>query len=123
MSNFAGTATLSSTGSPVTLSGFGFQPNEAEFHVGAKTGTSGAIQVMRGYVDSAGNEGVLDDTFDGTNRQSRTFTNKCISVWEWNGSTYIEVLAADFHSYHSDGIKLNVTTANSNYQVHIIARN
>lgn len=122
MSSCVGAVTFGTTGSPITVSGVGFTPTEVEFFVGAKTGSSAALQIMRGAADGT-NQWYLDDTFDGTNRKSITGTNKCISVYEWNGSNYAEVLSATFHSFTADGFKVNVTIANSDYQVKFLARN
>lgn len=125
MSNLAGSFVLTTTGSNIAISGVGFEPNDLEFSVGAKSNESGAMQICRGYVDSAGNQFVLDDTGDQSDHMISVANNThCILVREWNSGTssYQNVLLADFSSFTSDGFRLNVTIANSNYTIFVKAR-
>lgn len=46
-------------------------------------------------------------------------TTKCISHWEDIGGVPTEVLAATFDSFTSNGIKLNITTANNAYLIYL----
>lgn len=46
---------------------------------------------------------------------------KVIRVYEISGGTPTLVMEADFDSFTSNGLKLNVTTANSAYQIYILA--
>lgn len=119
MSNIAGTFTPFSTGT-LTINTLGFDPNDLEFTVRARNGASGNIVVCTGTVDSAGNDFCTTAYIDGSNRTQNDFA-KCFVVWEYSGG-WSQVLVADFNSYVTGGFSLNVTTANSNYQVLVKAR-
>ena len=46
-------------------------------------------------------------------------TTKVVSHYEMVGGTPTEILSASFDSFTSNGIKLDVTTTNTNYKVYI----
>lgn len=123
--NSFGPITLTTTGSGAnarSFTGFGFDPSELEFEVGAKNNSSAHVNFSIGAVDSSDaqfcNSGYASTTI--TSRQS--YTDRCIQVWEYTGGNWVEVLQANFHSYITDGFKLNVTIANPSYQVFVKAR-
>lgn len=124
MANNFGALTLSGTGTGAnarSFTGFGFDPNELEFTVGAKNGNSSLLNWCQGDVDSGGSQSC--NTFFVNPNTRRSYSDKVIEVWEHVGSTWTVVLEASFHSFITDGFKLNVVTANSDYQVFVRARN
>lgn len=121
MANTFGPVTLALTGLRTTT--IGIAPTSLRFIIGAKNSSSTVIQSAHGAVDSSGFQSVLTWYGDSTGFQSTTSTSKCISVWERVSGTLTEVLSASFDSYTASGFKLNITTANSNYQVFIEAQN
>lgn len=126
MANNFGGITLSTTGtgaSAISFTGFGFNPNDLVFEVGAKNGASAVLTSSLGAVDSAGTGYVLTEYDDHAgNYTYNTSTSYCIWLRRHNGSTWIDELRASFHSFITDGFKLNVDVANSNYSVYVQAR-
>lgn len=123
--NSFGPLTLSVTGSGASarsFTGFGIDPNDLEFIVGAKSGNSANITKCDGAVDSAGTQFAVSSFVNASTRSNQTYSDRCIQVWEHDGTNWNEVLQANFHSFITGGFKLNVTIANSNYQVFVKAR-
>lgn len=121
MSNLDGGITLGTTGAARTFTGFGFTPTHLTFRVGAKSASSSVDQFCYGTVDSTGYMTYTSQFSDTTGAQSKAGTNKCIVHYERVAGVITKVLEADFHSFTSDGFKLNVTTANSSYDVYVEA--
>lgn len=121
MSNFSGSFTIASTGSPVTFSGIGFQPTRLKFTVGGKSNSATVIQRCDGWVDETGYYGTHSHYGDSTGFESKHFNTKVLYHRERIAGTLTTVLDATFHSFTADGFKLNVTTANSNYPVWVEA--
>lgn len=123
MSNFYGGMTLASTGAPVTISGVGFLPTNLKFTVTSKSGNSANIVHALGWVDETGYEGAHSMFSDASGAESKNFSDRCLYVRDRVSGTITTVVEANFHSFTNDGFKLNVTTANPNYQVWIEATN
>lgn len=121
MSNFFGGATIASTGSPITISGVGFTPTNLKFTVTSKSNSSANVLHALGWVDETGYQGADSMYGDSTGHESKHWTTKCLYVRDRVGGVMTTVLEATFHSFTADGFKLNVTTANPNYQVWIEA--
>lgn len=96
----------------------GFQPVEAELDVTPGPGTTfTTIYKSKGTTD--GTNQVCDTNgSSGSNHFQRRYTDRMISISEWNGSTWNETFKITFDSYTSTEFKYNVVTANANYQVH-----
>lgn len=125
MTNLFGPINLTTTGTGAnarSFTGFGFDPSDLEFSVAAKNGASALVVISDGAVDSAGSQFCNYAYYDGTNRTRNSYTDRCIYVLEHNGSTWVDLLKASFHSYITDGFKLNVITASNDYQVFVKAR-
>lgn len=124
MSNFKGGFTISASGVQ-TYSGVGFQGNDIDFVVGHKNGSTTSVDNgCEGSVDETGYQECKSRSRDNSNHfKGIDSTSKCISVWEWNGSAFVEVLSAAWNSWTADGFKLNVTTPNSAYSVEARIRN
>lgn len=126
MANNFGTLTLSTTGSGASarsFTGFGFDPNDLEFEVGAKNGNSSNMIYCTGSVDFEGTQSAQSGFVNSSAISRQSYSDRCIQVWEHDGANWNEVLKATFHSYITDGFKLNVLIASSDYQVFVRARN
>lgn len=123
MSNFLGTFTVTSTGLK-SITGFGFNPNDLDFTVRAKSGAASQLNVIVGSVDSAGNQGMVLNYYGPTSYTSNSASDKVIWIREHSGGTWVDVLVASFDSYITDGFKLNVTSysGGSNYIIGVKAR-
>lgn len=122
MSNFDSSITLGTAGTARNFTGFGFTPTHLTFRVCAKGATSASSAVFcYGTVDVTGYMTCTTTYGDSTGHQSKNYTDRCVSVWERVSGTLTEVLNANFHSFTSDGFKLNVTTQNANYDVFVEA--
>jgi hypothetical protein len=119
MAFFCGTTTQASTGVKTLF--IGFQPVGVRFTVCQKIATSEAYHhLSEGRVD--GTRQSVNSTFcDSTSGLSINSTTKCISHYERVGGVVTEVLAASFDSFTASSVKINVTTANSNYQIFVEA--
>lgn len=118
-----GSITLGTTGTGVAFNlGFASAPTRIRFTVGAKGGSSTVNQGAHGACDGT-NQFVLTWFSDGTSSQSTTSASKCVSIYERVSGVLTEVVAASFNSFTANGVKLNVTTASSNYQVFVEAEN
>lgn len=117
MSNFKGGFTISNTGIQ-TYSGVGFQGSEIDFYLGSKNGSSTSLdQQLIGSVDSSGYCQAKTWFRDSSGFKYIEYTDRCIAIWERVAGTLQLVLNATFDSWTADGFKLNVATANANYQV------
>lgn len=123
MSNFLGTFTVTSTGLK-SITGIGFNPNDLEFTVRAKSGAAAQLNIITGSVDSAGNQSMVLNYYGATSYTSNSNSTNVIWVREHSGGTWVDVLIASFDSYITDGFKLNVSTYNggSAYQIAVKAR-
>lgn len=114
MSRVTGLITLTGTGLK-TIS-VGFQPTWARLEVCAKTTPQGFSHTSAGETDGS-SQFVLSTFQDTTGGYSVNSASKVVSHYERVGGTITEVLAASFDSFTASGIKLNVITGNSAYQV------
>ena len=119
--NIVGGIAVATTGSALSFSGFGFRPTSLKFTVGAKSGSAAVNQLSLGWVDSTSYQGASSNYSDSTGHESKFFNTKCLYVRERVAGTMTTVIEATFHSFTNDGFKLNVTTANSNYDVWVEA--
>lgn len=119
MNYFTGTISYSSTGTK-TLS-IGFQPTLLRITVSSSFGGADSyVHYCTGWTD--GTSSFYHSLFaDGSGRQSINGSGKLVSHYERSGSTLTEVLAVTFNSFTATQAKINVTTANPNYQLFIEA--
>jgi hypothetical protein len=120
MSYYAGTVTYGSTG--LKTLNIGFQPERINITVCQKFNTNdGYHHLSVGRAD--GTRQSVNSTFQDTaGGISINSTSKCVSHYERLAGVITEVLAANFDSFTATGFKLNVTTANANYQLFIEAQ-
>jgi len=126
MNYFNGTIAYATTGvqSPITL---GFQPTNIKITVSQKwngpqsyihysTGYGGLVNVggtptMRQHVDSLFQ--------DATGSQTLSSDSKVVSFYDRVSGTLTEILSVSIDSFTTTALKLNVLTANSNYNLNI----
>ena len=123
MANIDGPITCSVQGTARTFTGFGFTPTHLDFEVVVKSNSGAIQQRCIGSVDSGGYMQYHYSFDDGTTIDSSAGTDRCIFMKEKVSGVLTEVLRATFHSFTSDGFKLNVTTASGSYPVHVKATN
>lgn len=117
MTRITGPITLSSTPGIKAITA-GFQPTWAEFRVCQKYGTNESFAHLSiGECDADGYQNVTSIFQDATGGISITDSTKVISHYARVGGTIQEVLAVKFDSFTSNGMKLNVLTGNSGYQI------
>lgn len=121
MANKVGSFTISTTGT-LNISSLGFDPNEVEFWVGAKNGSSAVLTSSNGAVDSAGSQNVIYEYDDHAGNYSyNTDQSNCIWLIKHSGGWSNE-LKASFNGWITGGFSLSVAAANSSYQVFYRAR-
>lgn len=123
MSYKIGTVTYGTTGLKTINLGATSTPTRADFIVQNKYGVNeGTLRhVSIGQADGSGQR-CTSYIKDGSGT-SYTYdvTNKCIVVYELSGGTPVVVLEANFDSFTSNGVKINVTVANSAYLIYLRA--
>lgn len=118
MAYFLGSTSHNTTG--VKTITVGFQPIGVRITTGPNGGSESAAHQSVGVTD--GTNSVCDSLFqDATRGKSDRFSDRLVSVWEWNGAAFTEVCKATFDSFTATQLKYNVTTANVNYQFKIEA--
>lgn len=95
----------------------GFVPTGYRITCGQKFGVTDTVD----HVFIGGSDGtrqhVVGSFHDSTGRQTFTESGKVITQKERVGGVITEVLAASHDSFQANGPRVNVTTANANYQV------
>lgn len=115
MSYATGRFTLSATG--VTTLVVGFQPTWARFRVTGKASDT-VDHLSLGGTDGT-NMNCGSTYMDTTGGASFDVNTKVVSHYERVSGTITEVLGAAWDSWATNGVKLNVSTANVNYKVTI----
>lgn len=126
MSYFNGTIAYGSTGvqPPITV---GFQPTNIKITVSQKwSGPQSYVHWSSGYgglVNVAGTPTMrqhVDSVFqDSTGGQTVSSDSKVVSFYDRVSGTLTEVLSVSIDSFTSTALKLNVLTANANYNLNI----
>lgn len=101
----------------------GFQPKEVEFRV--FPGPGGTFTDPRWsycIVDTAGGNQICDSVSIYSSRRQERFTDRCASIWTWNGSSWTEAFKITWDSVTATTVEYTVNTASSTYQVQRIAR-
>jgi len=95
----------------------GFQPVKARLVARIAPGSDSPI-IFRceGNTNGTNQNG---DTFtaESTRVYQRTYTDRMISISEWNGSAWVETFKITFDSFTATEFKYNVVTANSGFQL------
>lgn len=115
-----GTSTLSGTG--VKTINVGVQPKGLQIIVTSKGSETYSHQSL-GFADDSGYatcHSTYQDATGGKSTQSSGNNSKVISLYERVSGTLTEVFAANFHSFTSTQVKVDVTTANSNYTLNLV---
>lgn len=121
MSVICATTTLSIAG--VKNINLGFQPTSVELLVGSKFQATDAVNhTSNGDCDGT-RQHVISTFSDDIGGMTVNSSSKFVSHWERVGGNMAEVLSANFNSWTSTGIKINVVIPNIGYQVIIRARN
>lgn len=93
----------------------GFQPIGIRITTGAAAGgPDGFMHYSIGRSDGTNqtcNWGFADNTL----QDSDNYTDRLVSVQENSGGSLAEVMRANFNSFIATGFKINVATANANY--------
>lgn len=122
MSYFRGTTTFDSTG--LRTVNVGFQPVGYKITCGQMFGIN---DTQYAHVFQGGSDGTRQHCIgflqDSTGRQTFTESGKVISQRERSGGAITEVLRANHDSMQATGPRVNVITANVNYQVVVEAWN
>lgn len=121
---YVGSITLGTSGTAKAFN-VGFQPTWAEFMVcGKNTGTTDAVlHCSEGAVDTTKYTYCASTYSDTTGASSEMIVGDGTSIFkvvkqkERVGGAISTVLDADFNSFYSSGIKLNVNTPNTQYPV------
>jgi len=56
-------------------------------------------------------------TVETTRIYQERFTDRIASIFEWNGTAWVETLKVQFDSFTATEVKYNIITANSGYQL------
>lgn len=115
MKYWAGPLTISATGVGKKFA-VGFQPTWAILTVCGKASDT-ACHTSRGVIDTTNYQycqSTFMDTYGGKSINTET---KCVSHYERVAGNIQEILSASFNSFYTTGIKLDVTIANTSYQV------
>lgn len=114
------TITHSTTG--VKTMTVGFQPVEAQLVVAPAPGTT-FTNARRSLGITDGTNQVCDsDTEETTRIFQRRYSDRMISISEWNGTAWAETFKITFDSFTATEFKYNVNVGNANFQVHRIVR-
>lgn len=101
----------------------GFQAAEVEFRVVPAPGSSVSdVRFSYAIVDTAGGFQYCDSISIYSSRRQERFTDRCASIWTWNGSTWTEAFKITYDSVTATTVEYTVNTASSSYQVERIAR-
>lgn len=115
MSYKSGRITYGTTGSKTITTTF--QPNEVELVVIPGSGTQFSdVRLSMGATDGTNQDCDVIGVYAG-DRFVERFTDRLASIWEYNGSTWSEVVKITFTSWSATSVVLNVVTASSTYQV------
>jgi len=113
------TGSFGSTGIKTTTCGF--QPIGIRVTISSKGGET-YTHFSQGQADNSGYttcHAFIQDTTGGKTVKFAGNNGQIASVWERVSGTLTEVFAATFDSFTATAGKINVTTANSNYQCNI----
>lgn len=97
----------------------GFLPVCVEITVGQKYNTTQNFTHLSIGAGDNNYQRVTAIYQDSTGGKTVTTDGKIVSVWERVGGTLTEVLSLSISSFTSNTVEFNVTTANSNYSLHI----
>lgn len=115
------TITHSTTGAKTWT--IGFQAKEVEFRVvPGPLATFTDPRWSYAIIDVAGGNQVTDSVSIYSSRRQERYTDRCASIWTWNGSTWTEAFKITWDSVTATTVEYTVNTASSTYQVERIAR-
>lgn len=114
----------------ISIAGLTFLPEEVLLRAGAATGSTHSDKILYANGWTTANNQSYDYGFsDGTHWRCQGGTDKCIRLYKWDTGTsaFIEILAATFVSFDTNGggdfgFTLNWSAA-TGQQVRYIARN
>lgn len=114
--------TITHTTTGVKTMTCGFQPVKAKIKVTFAPGANDTkIHMSEGTTDGTNQVCDTDTYHDSTHAFERRFTDRVVSIQEWTGAAWSEVLRANFDSFTATEFKYNVTVAGANagnYQFH-----
>lgn len=120
MSYKIGTVTYATPGLKTIILGTPSTPQSVDIAVQNKYGVNEGVvrHVSMGHADSSGQR-VTSYYKDNSGQDSFDSDSKIISHYERVSGTITEVMAAEFDSFTSNGVKLYITKANSDYLIYI----
>lgn len=116
------TSTITHAATGVKTYTVGYQPTDATLIVRPAPG-SALANIRKSYGLTDGTNIYCDsDTADTTRLFQRRYTDRMVSISEWNGTAWAETFRIDFDSFTATEFKYNVVTGNSAFQVLRIVR-
>lgn len=121
MSFFCGNSTLPGSTGNQAFTGFGFQPAFVIITIGKSgSGTDATLNYSEGTADGT-RQSVRSMYSDTTGAKTDKSNTKCVSHMKRVSGTIVEQVAASLVSFDADGLTLNFTATDSNYQINVKA--
>lgn len=95
----------------------GFQPVKARLTARIAPGSASTIIYNAEGTTNGTNQDATTFTSEASRNFQQTYTDRMISISEWNGAAWVETFKVTFDSFTATEFKYNVVTANSAFQL------